>query len=82
MENNDSSQILEEMIKKCVAAGYITTKNVEKIARAKAMMFGSKEWTRCPCDGQNSARYCISEMCKKDIEEKGVCHCNCYQKNK
>ena len=72
--------ILEKMKEKCAKEGYYTTKNVEKIARAKNMMFGDSEWQRCPCDGNNAARYCISETCKKDIEEHGICHCNCYSK--
>ena len=72
--------ILENMIQRCTEAGYTTTKNVEKIAKAKSMMFGENEWQRCPCDGNNPARYCISEQCRKDIEDKGVCHCNCYTK--
>ena len=72
--------ILDNMLKKCEEARYTPTKNIEKIAKAKSMMFGDAEWQRCPCDGQNPARYCISEQCRKDIEEKGVCHCNCYQK--
>ncbi len=65
----------------CAKEGFFETKNIEKIARAKLMMFGEAEWYRCPCDGNNPARSCISELCKKDIAEKGVCHCNCYSKN-
>ncbi len=72
--------ILENMLKHCAKEGYITTPNVEKIAKAKNMMFGENEWQRCPCDGQNENRYCISEICKKDIERDGVCHCHCYCK--
>lgn len=72
--------ILDKMMEKCNEAGYVPTKNIEKIAKAKTMMFGEAEWHRCPCDSQNASRYCISEQCKKDIAEKGVCHCNCYQK--
>ena len=74
--------ILDEMLKQCSEAGYVPTKNIEKIAKAKNMMFGESEWKRCPCDSSNQARFCISEQCRKDIEEKGVCHCNCYQKAK
>lgn len=69
---------LERMLKKCQEAGLKTTKNIEKIARAKKMMFSDEEWHRCPCDGNNSKRYCISEMCIEDIKRDGVCHCNCY----
>ncbi len=72
--------ILEKMLENCAKAGYTTTKNVEKIAKAKTMMFGDAEWQRCPCDGQNPERYCISELCRSDIERDGVCHCNCYTK--
>ena len=72
--------ILELMREQCAREGFAETKNIEKIARAKNMMFGEAEWTRCPCDGKNAERYCISELCKKDINEKGVCHCNCYCK--
>ncbi len=71
--------ILENMLKKAAEMGVEPTKNIEKIARAKTMMFGEAEWERCPCDGKNPARFCISEQCQKDIREKGVCHCNCYQ---
>ena len=72
--------ILDKMLENCEKNGYVTTKNVQKIANAKRMMFGEAEWQRCPCDGQNPNRYCISELCRKDIEEKGECHCHCYQK--
>ena len=43
--------ILDKMLENCAQAGYATTKNVEKIAKAKKMMFGEEEWQRCPCDG-------------------------------
>ena len=62
--------ILDNMIQRCAEAGYTPTKNIEKIANAKKMMFGEQEWQRCPCDGNNPARYCISAQCRKDIEEK------------
>ena len=48
--------ILEKMLENCEKAGYSTTKNVQKIANAKQMMFGEAEWQRCPCDGQNVVR--------------------------
>ena len=74
--------ILEKMLKSCEEAGYEPTANIEKIARAKTMMFGEQEWYRCPCDGNNADRSCISDLCRQDIEDKGVCHCNCYTKKK
>ena len=36
--------ILEKMLENCEKAGYATTKNVQKIANAKQMMFGEAEW--------------------------------------
>ena len=73
--------ILQKMMTQCNEAGYHPTKNIEKIARAKKMMFGEEEWHRCPCDGNNPKRSCISELCRSDIENKGICHCQCYAKN-
>lgn len=72
--------ILETMKERCSKEGYTFTKNIEKIAKAKNMMFGETDWQRCPCDGSNEQRFCISDQCRQDIEDKGVCHCNCYQK--
>ena len=72
--------ILEKMLENCKKAGYCTTENVEKVARAKTRMIGEAEWQRCPCDGNSSARYCISELCRSDIERDGICHCHCYTK--
>lgn len=74
--------ILEKMLLQCEDAGYHPTKNIEKVARAKNIMFGDVQWHRCPCDSSNNQRNCISDLCRKDIETKGVCHCNCYSKNK
>ena len=74
------ASILEMMLENCSKEGYEPTKNIEKIAKAKTMMFGDAEWKRCPCDGNNAERYCISELCKSDIERDGICHCHCYTK--
>ena len=72
--------ILDKMLNNCSEYGYEPTENIEKIARAKNMMFGEAEWSRCPCDGNNEARYCLSELCRSDIEKNGICHCRCYKK--
>lgn len=76
----DSFDTLEKMRAVCAEKGFHETENIEKIARAKEMMFGTTEWYRCPCDGQNADRYCISDLCVRDIQTKGVCHCNCYKR--
>lgn len=73
-----AEKILENMLEFAKENNISTTKNVDKIARAKNMMFGEEEWKRCPCDGQNPDRYCGSTLCMNDIKEKGICHCNCY----
>lgn len=78
MNNKDKEKILAEMQKIAENSNLIDTGNMQKIANAKAMMFGLEEWTRCPCDGNNPNRYCISPLCLKDIKEKGRCHCSCY----
>jgi|GEM_PF-368429 len=74
--------ILEKMMEACEKEGVHPSENIEKIARAKNMMFGTAEWYRCPCDGLNQERFCISELCKSDIKQHGVCHCRCYKRDK
>ena len=77
----DNIKLIEEkMLANCKVEGFYPSKNLTKIARAKNMMFGLEEWQRCPCDGQNPDRYCGSDLCRNDVLEKGVCHCNCFLK--
>ena len=40
--------ILEKILENCKKAVYYPTQNIEKIAKAKNMMFGDNEWQRCP----------------------------------
>lgn len=72
--------VLEKMLKKVNEAGFYATSNTQKIANAKKIMFSEDEWYRCPCDAKNSLRSCISDLCRSDIETKGICHCRCYSK--
>lgn len=72
--------ILEKMLGNCESYGLKPTENIEKMAKAKSRMFGEEAWQRCPCDGENEKRYCVSELCWSDIERNGVCHCRCYAK--
>ena len=74
--------ILDNMKKICASNNLYPTANIEKIARAKTMMFGDTEWYRCPCDGENPLRFCVSDLCRSEIEQKGTCHCNCYTNKK
>ena len=65
--------ILEKMLGNCESYGLKPTENIEKVAKAKSRMFGEEAWRRCPCDGENEKRYCVSELCRSDIERNGVC---------
>ena len=51
------------------------TDNVDRIIKAKLRFFGIDNWSKCPCvqDGQHA---CISETCKQQILNKGICHCS------
>lgn len=67
----------EQMLKLCDEAKLVPTNNFDKIVAAKERFCIGLS---CPCDRENDKRFCISEQCLKDIEEKGHCHCNCYMK--
>ena len=73
-----AENILEKMRSYAKEHNLEETKNIEKIARAKNMMFGEEEWQRCPCDGNNPDRYCGSDLCAEDLQRDGICHCHCY----
>lgn len=51
-------------------------KNMEKIIKAKRMMFNDSNMMRCPCDADNPNRYCGSPLCVYDTATKGHCHCS------
>ena len=74
---------IEEIVEKFKALAaknnYTLTDNANKIAKAKLMFFGDKQWAKCPCvqDGKHA---CISPLCKQHIEEEGICHCNLFKK--
>ena len=69
-----------EIKKLADANGYQLTENAIKICafRSRADIPLSK----CPCEQNNPKRYCISELCKDDIERYGRCHCNCFWREK
>lgn len=72
-------EIKEQMLKLAEENGFQPTENFEKIVKAKER-FGIG--LMCPCDKNNPNRFCISEQCKKDVIEKGTCHCRCYEVKK
>lgn len=62
------------------AFGYVPTENLEKVAKVKEKLFGEKGWRKCCCDKNNEARFCISKLCREDIERDGHCKCCAFQK--
>lgn len=58
--------------------GFELSGNIQKIVKAKLVMFGKKEMHRCPCDGNNPDRFCGSELCISDVKTKGKCHCGLF----
>lgn len=71
-------KILKEMQKIAEENGYELTETAEKIANFRART--GMQMSDCPCDKGNPYRGCIGSLCKKEIEENGVCHCNAYRK--
>lgn len=51
-------------------------KNMDKIVRAKMMLFGKANPLLCPCSSNNPNRYCGSALCIADTIYKGHCHCS------
>ena len=72
--------IKEAMEAVCDVNGYVPTENLEKIAKAKERFFTEAGWQRCPCDKNNPLRFCISPLCRADIERDGCCRCKAYKK--
>ena len=53
-------------------------KNVDKILRAKKLLFNAENLHRCPCDAQNPNRFCGSIQCMNDIINNGHCECRLF----
>lgn len=74
------TEIEKNILAKAEAEGYGVTENLSSIARAKGRFYGMNSWQLCPCD-KIGERYCISPLCKEEIEKYGVCHCNLYKRS-
>lgn len=76
MTKNEIKAELENIAKD---NNYTLTNNVDRIINAKLRFFGEENWRNCPCvqDGNHA---CLSETCRRQIESKGVCHCNLFKK--
>ena len=80
MINEIELEEIKEKIRKTAERNNLElTDNLDRIAKAKLMFFGTKLWVKCPCDPE-SDRACISKHCRQDIENDGLCHCQLYKK--
>jgi ferredoxin-thioredoxin reductase catalytic subunit len=78
--NTREEIVRNHFLEKAQKEGLYLTKNDINIIRLK--MRNHKCIDLCPCDKDNDARYCISDLCKKDIQEKGQCLCGLYSTKK
>lgn len=74
----DLQLVKEILINAGQTAGYKITDNLDKIAKLKLRFFGVGDCLKCCCnrDGKHS---CISEACRKDIKNNGVCCCHLFE---
>lgn len=75
---NSLEEMLSDMQIRAEEAGVEPTEFLERIAKARIRMH--LDITVCPCAAQDTDRGCISAKCLREIEETGVCHCNCYRR--
>ncbi|MDR2526340.1 MAG: hypothetical protein LBC92_00500 [Rickettsiales bacterium] len=84
MDDNELNKNKMKSVLSAIAEirGVIPNENIDKIINAKINFFHKKgmSFLRCPCDANDIERSCISDKCMRDIEESGICHCNCYVK--
>jgi len=72
--------ILDEMKLIAEEQGYELTETAEKVA--KFMERQKIPLGVCPCarDVPPPYRGCIGMICKNELEEKGICHCQVFRK--
>lgn len=58
----------------------LEVKNVDKIVRAKLMLFKDGNLHGCPCSADDVEKYCGSPKCLNEINKKGNCCCNLFFK--
>jgi len=73
----NEQEILENMVKIADELNFGLDTNSIKIAKLKSRM---DDWKRCPCDKNNTERFCGSDLCKEDTIREGYCHCHCMFK--
>lgn len=74
----NADDILNELKLIAEENGYELTENAEKIAKFRART--GLDLGKCVCDPKNPYKGCISNLCRKEIEEDGVCGCRCFRR--
>lgn len=67
------------MLKKAEERGVVPTPTLDKIANFRASR--NIPVDVCPCSSseeEKKKRGCISDMCFREIQQKGICKCGCY----
>lgn len=59
------------------ANGAVLSKHADSILRIKANMID--EYT-CPCYPEDPEHWCVSQLCKTELNTKGKCHCGLFIK--
>lgn len=75
---NDKKTRTKATIKRIAKKYDFNLKNLEKIVNAKMLLFKHDDMKRCPCDANNSKRFCGSALCIHDVVHYGHCHCNLF----
>ena len=73
----NEQEILENMVKIADELNFGLDTNSIKIAKLKSRM---DDWKRCPCDKDNTERFCGSKLCQDDTIRDGYCHCHSFFK--
>lgn len=75
----NETEMIQEMLHRAARAGVTATEYLPRIAKARIRM--GLDITQCPCAKEDTDRGCISAKCLREIEEDGVCHCNCFERS-
>ena len=74
----NADDILLEMKKLADQHNVDLTENAENIARFRART--GLPLSKCPCAPGDTARGCISEKCRHEIETLSKCHCQAFKR--
>lgn len=69
--------MIEKFKKLGESVGAVLSKHANSIMRLKEKMIDEYS---CPCYPDDKDHYCISPLCKSEIDTKGKCHCGLFVK--